>query len=112
MTFLFLMGVGAGMLMVALAIPMILQRVKPNPWYGFRTRKTLSDPDIWYPANRYAGKALLAAGAVVAVASLVLYWIAEGLSHGDGGLLALWLIVLYVPLGACVAASLVYVNRL
>ena len=105
-------GAGFGVLMIVLALPMVLQRVRPNPWYGFRTRKTLSDAKIWYPANRYAGKALLLAGAVIAVASLVLYWIANRQAFNEEALLALWLIVLFVPLGACVAASLMYANKL
>ncbi|MDF1752604.1 MAG: SdpI family protein [Verrucomicrobiales bacterium] len=33
--------------------------MKRNQLYGFRTRKTLSSDEIWYPANQYAGKALL-----------------------------------------------------
>jgi hypothetical protein len=38
---------------------------------------------------------------------VVLYWIVEDLPFRDGGLLAL-----YVPLGACLAVSLVYENKL
>jgi len=26
-----------------------------NPLYGFRTKKTLQDPEVWYPTNRVAG---------------------------------------------------------
>ena len=63
---------GIGLLMVILAIPMILGKVTPNSVYGFRTKKTLSDPEIWYPANAYAGKWLLAWGVVMMVAALLL----------------------------------------
>lgn len=49
-------------LMILLSLPMIFRRVPPNPLYGFRTRATLSDPDLWYAANAYAGKWLLADG--------------------------------------------------
>ena len=44
-----------GLLMIGLAIPLILGKVPPNSWYGFRIRLTLDDPEIWYPANRYGG---------------------------------------------------------
>jgi len=47
---------------IVLAIPMAAGIVPPNWFYGFRTRKTLSDPRIWYAANRYSGFYLLAAG--------------------------------------------------
>ena len=112
MGFLFLVGAGAGGLMVVLAVPMILQRVKPNPWYGFRTRKTLSDEKIWYAANKYAGKALLMAGAVITVTSLVMYPVARPAASNEEMLLLIWLIVVLAPLGASVAASLVYVRKL
>ncbi len=41
-----------GFLCVGSAIPLILQRVPPNPWYGFRVQATLENPAVWYPANR------------------------------------------------------------
>jgi len=45
---------------------------EPNPYYGFRIRETLEDPEVWYPANRFAGAALAAAGLVGAAAALLL----------------------------------------
>jgi uncharacterized membrane protein len=44
-----------------------LKLVPPNRLYGFRTRKTLSSPDIWYPANVFSGYALMLAAAVTAL---------------------------------------------
>jgi uncharacterized membrane protein len=62
----------ASLLLIVLAIPMILGRVKPNGWYGFRIPMTLEQGHIWYPANRYAGFWLLGLGIVLFVASLSL----------------------------------------
>lgn len=45
---------------VLISIPLVLRKVPPGG-YGLRTRKTLSSPDIWYPANRAAGWYLIAA---------------------------------------------------
>lgn len=62
-----------GLVMVALALPLIFETVKPNRIYGFRTEKTLSDPDIWYRANRAIGIDLAVAGVVtVTVAAALL----------------------------------------
>ena len=36
-------------------IPLIFELVPRNPFYGFRTRRTLSSDGIWYPANKMAG---------------------------------------------------------
>ncbi len=57
------LGVGSG-------IPLILQKVPPNPWYGFRVQATLENPAVWYPANRYLGKCLLAFGLFMMVTAV------------------------------------------
>jgi uncharacterized membrane protein len=51
-------------LLIVLAVPMILQKVPRNSWYGFRTPYTLSSDQVWYRANRISGVTLAAAGAV------------------------------------------------
>ncbi|MBN1798775.1 MAG: SdpI family protein, partial [Spirochaetales bacterium] len=48
----YLINIGVGLLIGGLAIPLILEKIKPNMWYGFKTKKTLSDEKIWYPANK------------------------------------------------------------
>ena len=66
------MFVVSGLLFVALSVPLILRRVKPNAWYGFRTPKTMGSEDVWYAANAYSGALLLAVGMVTAAAGIVL----------------------------------------
>src|SRR5438034_6073057 len=39
--------------MIALAVPLMRGRVKPNLIYGVRTQRTLSDEDAWYRSNAY-----------------------------------------------------------
>jgi uncharacterized membrane protein len=70
-----LLFVCTGLLLVGLSIPLLLRRVKPNGWYGFRTRKTFSDERIWYEGNAYAGKWLLISGIIHTVVSLALYFV-------------------------------------
>ncbi len=53
----------------ALNIPLVLRKVPPNAIYGFRTRRTLSDTKVWYPANVFAGWAMLVAVAVTVCAT-------------------------------------------
>ena len=72
---------GLGLLIVILAVPMILGKVSPNSVYGFRTKQTKSDPEIWYPANAYAGKWLLAWGVVMIVTALLLPWLLPDLDE-------------------------------
>ena len=51
------------------AIPLILGVIPPNRLYGFRTKKTLSDADVWYRVNRFAAIAIMIASVVYALAA-------------------------------------------
>lgn len=62
---------------IVTAIPLVLQKVPPNWWYGFRTRKTMSDTDIWYRANYLGGAALLLSGIVALVVNVLVSIILE-----------------------------------
>jgi uncharacterized membrane protein len=70
MTLTILFFVGLSLLLIGLSIPMIRGRVKPNAWYGLRVSYTQDNPDVWYPANRYAGKLLLAYGLMLLLVTL------------------------------------------
>ena len=59
-----------GLLFIGLSIPLILGKVPPNKFYGCRTKKTLSDPKIWYEVNRASGKDFLTSGVLVLAASV------------------------------------------
>lgn len=60
--------VAASTLVLALSVPLILNRVEPNGTYGFRTAETLARPELWYAANAFSGKA----SALAAIVSIVL----------------------------------------
>ena len=60
-----------GLLLIGLSIPLILGKVPPNVWYGFRIRLTLDNPDTWYAVNTWAGRRLFAIGLATLVAALV-----------------------------------------
>ncbi len=54
-----------------LSIPLILGLVPPNRGYGIRTRKTMSEPRLWYSANRFGGWALLVSSGIYLALTLV-----------------------------------------
>jgi hypothetical protein len=60
-----------GFFVSALGLPLALGKVRPNPWYGFRTPRTLSDERVWYPTNRITGWYLVVTGILSGLASLV-----------------------------------------
>jgi uncharacterized membrane protein len=57
-------------LILLASIPLITGVVPRNRFYGIRTRKTLSDDAIWYPANRFGGRALI----ISSIISIVVSW--------------------------------------
>jgi hypothetical protein len=63
----------SGLLLAAVSVPLILRKIGPNPLYGFRVRKTLEDPAVWYPVNAYAAKRLLAVGLGMSISASLLF---------------------------------------
>lgn len=51
----------------AISVPLILRKIPPNRFYGFRTPRTLADRTLWFRVNCFAGWAFLLASAVGAV---------------------------------------------
>lgn len=52
-----------GALLIALGVPLLRRRVRPNPLYGLRIRETLADETVWYEANARLGRGQVALGA-------------------------------------------------
>lgn len=109
LTLLLLLFVGSGLVLIGISIPLIQRRIKPNYWYGFRTRRTLSDPVLWYDVNAYAGKRFLVSGIISTIAAIVLYFI-PGLTV-DGYALGL-LFFGVVPVTIGLAQSFRYLRQL
>src|SRR5215204_3572903 len=72
MTFILILYVSLGLLSAALAVPLMRRKIAPNSLYGFRVRRTLEDPKVWYEANAFAGRCLFGFGIVTAIACLAL----------------------------------------
>ena len=108
--FLVCMFLGVGVLMALIARPMIQGKVPRNNWYGFRTPKTLSSDEIWYPANAYCGRALYVCGVIIGAGSLVLLPIANFVSRDVIGYSGLVLVC--GPLAVMVVKSFLYLRTL
>lgn len=114
MTVLVLLLVGSSVLIIGLAIPLIRGKVKPNHWYGLRIPATLNNPELWYPANAYAGWLLLVYGIALLVVSLGLPLLLRGLpeeaaANAYGLAVSAVMLLGLVPV---VILSLRYVRRL
>ncbi len=59
------------LVLVATGLPMTLELVPPNRFYGFRTSQTLASPDLWYSANFAAGLAAVLLGLAATAINLL-----------------------------------------
>ncbi len=104
-----LYGIG-GVLLIAISLPMIYDKIPPNGFYGFRTRRTMSDPNVWYPANRVAGRNLALAGVIVATTALVVFAMQKNLQPRTAALTLL--IVSMAALIGAVVHSFIALHRI
>jgi hypothetical protein len=101
------MFIGTGLLLSIISVPMILKKIKPNGLYGFRVKRTLENPDIWYAVNCYSGKWLLATGLIIIVTAIGLTSL-PGLSI-DAYALGV-LVVFTIAFAVSIVASVRYMN--
>lgn len=109
MTTILFLYVGSGVLLSLIAIPLYLQKIPPNGLYGFRMRKTMENPAVWYPVNRYSAGWLMLTGLLTSLGSAGLYQL-PGLSLDVYALSCLGIFV--VVLGIGIAFTLRYLNSL
>lgn len=62
-----------GLINIGISLPLILRQIGPNVIYGYRVRKTLENPEIWYEVNEYFAWRLLICGTIFLVCSILLY---------------------------------------
>jgi hypothetical protein len=64
---------GCSALLILVAVPLALRKVPRNIVYGFRTRATMANDEIWFAANAHFGRGLIAASVSGAVAAFLMY---------------------------------------
>ena len=94
-----------GLLIVGLCVPLMFGKIPPNGYYGFRTPRTLSDPKVWYPANRVAGRNLVVAGLIMVAGALVTFFLGDQVPQRSGAI-TLVVIGLVSLFGAVIASFL------
>ena len=48
-----------GLLCIGLSIPLLHDKIKPNPFYGVRLRQSLQSDAAWFAINRYWAKRMI-----------------------------------------------------
>lgn len=103
----------SGALLCFIALPLIAGKIPRNPWYGMRVPKTLASDEVWYLANRFAGKALFRCGRLIAAGSLILLGallLGAPLTVDQVGYIGLALTL--IPLTVAIVRSFLYLRRL
>lgn len=95
----------ACVIVAAAAVPLMLRLIPPNPMYGLRTERTVTQSAAWFDVNAYAGRALLVAVAVAAL--LIMFYQGTWLRSG-------WaqLAVFTLAIAGAIVATLVYERKL
>ncbi len=102
-----------GLVLILISIPLVRNAIGPNRFYGFRTRKTRSSPEIWYKANKYCAKELIAAGMVIMMLAIVTMLIHLRITmFTTVQAMALFIMVTAIPLIIAVLRSLLYLKKL
>ncbi len=113
MNYIFLIEIGIGILITILSIPLILEKIKPNNFYGFRTKKTLSDENIWYKANKYSGKTMLIAGIIIVISASIVYFVSLKINlFSDLFIIVIWSSIFMLPMIVMIIASFLYLKKL
>jgi uncharacterized membrane protein len=62
---------GVGILLIALAVPLMRRSVPPNGWYGLRVAATFADEWVWYEANAQHGRDLFILGVLQILTAVI-----------------------------------------
>ena len=64
---------GCAALLVLVAVPLALRKIPRNVAYGFRTRATMANDEIWYQANAHFGRGLIASSLCGTLLAFLIY---------------------------------------
>jgi uncharacterized membrane protein len=104
-------GLVLGVLIVILAVPLLLKKVRPNRVYGLTFVLSRESNRLWYAANQFLGACLLVAGLVTVAGTLVI-WSGKSFNKSNKTLLIVELLLVVVPAAlAYLIAAVRYRNR-
>ena len=84
------------LILMAIALPLVMQKIKPNHLYGVRTAFTLTNETAWYQANRFWGRAMITSGlAFFLLSALLGNWRTD--TGGQGVSIFLFLVAVLLP---------------
>ena len=88
-------------IVAAIGIPLLLQLVPPNPYYGYPAQRKASKPEHWKEVNKVAGLALVIAAGFSAL--ILMFYNGTWLRGGWAQLFAF-----LIPLGIAIGVTVWY----
>ena len=104
-------GLALGVIIFLLGIPLFLKKVKPNRVYGLAPALKYESRTTWYAGNRYFGAALMIAGALTIIGTIV-FWIVKPLQSSNKLLALVELLIIVGPAAAAYAISAMHLDNL
>lgn len=98
------------LILFIVALPLVFNLIPPNRLYGFRTKQTLSDADVWYRVNRFAGIASMLASVVYALAATT--WPYDRAAPDNFSVWTIHLTAFVAPLAVGLSVSGWYARRI
>jgi hypothetical protein len=68
------MYLGLYAVLIVAALPLLLQGVPPNRWYGFRFPGAQLNPTLWYEINALGGKLFISGLLICGAINVLLVW--------------------------------------
>jgi len=66
-----------GLIVTLCATPLIMNKIRPNHFYGIRIAKAFRSKELWYQINHTGGKILAVYGIVMSVMSIAFFGISK-----------------------------------
>ena len=85
---------GLYILLALACLPLLLEWIPPNQWFGFQLPGAYLEPELWYEVNRTGGQLLISAMAICAALNLLLFQVGAERVKGIAGWINAGLIVL------------------
>ena len=54
-----ILNISFGVLFILISIPLVMKKIDPNRYYGFRFSKALESSENWYTVNCYGGRQMI-----------------------------------------------------
>ncbi len=54
-------------LIITLSLPLVRKSIRPNSWYGIRTKEAYASDENWYAINAYGGRLAIRTGYSIAL---------------------------------------------